>query len=177
MFVNNATGQRGRVCQYDLVCFDEVAGIKCETKEGVNIMKGYMVSGQFSRGRENIRAEGSLVMVGNFDVDVEHQQRIGHLFGPLPPEMRDDTAFMDRIHRYIPGWDFPKYSHPSFDFSLFSFERVPYYSFRAGISTPGTQNTVMVFHLIIPDHLRDCKTHRAFLLAGSAASTCIILHR
>jgi len=109
MFVNNATGQRGLVCQYDLVCFDEVAGIKFDTKEGVNIMKGYMASGQFSRGRENIRAEGSLVMVGNFDVDVEHQQRIGHLFGPLPPEMRDDTAFMDRIHCYIPGWDFPKY--------------------------------------------------------------------
>jgi len=112
MFVNNATGQRGLVCQYDLVCFDEVAGIKFDTKEGVNIMKGYMASGQFSRGRENIRAEGGLVMVGNFDVDVEHQQRIGHLFGPLPPEMRDDTAFMDRIHSYIPGWDFPKY-HPT----------------------------------------------------------------
>ena len=112
MFVNNATGQRGLVCQYDLVCFDEVAGIKFDSKEGVNIMKGYMASGQFSRGRENIRAEGGLVMVGNFDVDVEHQQRIGHLFGPLPPEMRDDTAFMDRIHSYIPGWDFPKY-HPT----------------------------------------------------------------
>ena len=112
MFVNNATGQRGLVCQYDLVCFDEVTGIKFDSKEGVNIMKGYMASGQFSRGRENIRAEGGLVLVGNFDVDVEHQQRIGHLFGPLPPEMRDDTAFMDRIHSYIPGWDFPKY-HPS----------------------------------------------------------------
>jgi ATP-dependent Lon protease len=54
-------------------------------------MKGYMESGEFSRGKESIRADGSLVMVGNFDVDVEHQQRIGHLFGPLPPEMRDDT--------------------------------------------------------------------------------------
>jgi ATP-dependent Lon protease len=67
-----------------------------------------MESGEFSRGKESIRADGSIVLVGNFDVDVEHQQRIGHLFGPMPPEMRDDTAFMDRIHSYLPGWDIPK---------------------------------------------------------------------
>ena len=79
-----------------------------DQKDGVNIMKGYMESGEFSRGRESIRAEGSIVLVGNFDVDVQHQQRIGHLFGPLPPEMRNDTAFMDRIHAYLPGWDIPK---------------------------------------------------------------------
>jgi ATP-dependent Lon protease len=108
MFVNNANGQRGLVCQYDVVCFDEVSGITFDQKDGVNIMKGYMESGEFSRGKESIRADGSIVMVGNFDVDVEHQQRIGHLFGPLPPEMKDDTAFMDRIHAYIPGWDIPK---------------------------------------------------------------------
>ena len=108
MFVNNATGQRGLVCQYDVVCFDEVSGISFDQKDGVNIMKGYMESGEFSRGKESIRADGSIVMVGNFDVDVEHQQRIGHLFGPLPLEMRNDTAFMDRIHAYLPGWDVPK---------------------------------------------------------------------
>lgn len=108
MFVNNANGQRGLVCQYDVVCFDEVSGISFDQKDGVNIMKGYMESGEFSRGKESIRADGSIVMVGNFDVDVEHQQRIGHLFQPLPPEMRDDTAFMDRIHCYLPGWDVPK---------------------------------------------------------------------
>jgi ATP-dependent Lon protease len=108
MFVNNANGQRGLICQYDIVCFDEVSGISFDQKDGVNIMKGYMASGQFSRGKENIRAEGSLVMVGNLDVDVEQQQRIGHLLGPLPPEMRDDTAFMDRLHAYAPGWDYPK---------------------------------------------------------------------
>ena len=110
MFVNNSTGQRGLVCQYDVVCFDEVSGISFDQKDGVNIMKGYMASGQFSRGKENIRADGSLVMVGNFDVDVEQQQRIGHLLSPMPPEMRDDTAFMDRIHAFAPGWDFPKLS-------------------------------------------------------------------
>lgn len=108
LFVNNSNGQRGLVCQYDVVCFDEVSGVSFDQKDGVNILKGYMESGEFSRGRESIRGEGGIILVGNFDVDVEHQQRIGHLFGPLPPEMRDDTAFMDRIHAYVPGWDIPK---------------------------------------------------------------------
>jgi len=108
MFVNNASGQRGLVCQYDVVCFDEVSGVSFDQKDGVNIMKGYMASGQFSRGKENIRAEGGIVMVGNFDVDVEQQQRVAHLLSPLPPEMRNDTAFMDRLHAFVPGWDFPK---------------------------------------------------------------------
>src|SRR5262245_6285133 len=108
MFVNNATGQRGLVCLYDVVCFDEVSGVSFDQKDGVNIMKGYMESGEFSRGKESIRAYGGIVMVGNFEVDVQHQQRVGHLFGPLPPEMRNDTAFMDRVHAYVPGWDVPK---------------------------------------------------------------------
>ncbi|WP_166424594.1 BREX system Lon protease-like protein BrxL [Paraglaciecola sp. 20A4] len=111
MFVNNATGKKGLVCQYDVVCFDEIGGISFDSKEGINIMKGYMESGEFSRGKESIRADGSMVFVGNFDVDVEHQQRVGHLFGPLPQEMRDDTAWMDRIHCYLPGWDVPKMSN------------------------------------------------------------------
>jgi ATP-dependent Lon protease len=113
MFVNMATGQRGLVCQYDVVCFDEISGVSFDQKDGVNIMKGYMESAEFSRGKESIRADGGIVMVGNFDVDVQHQQRIGHLFGPLPPEMRHDTAFMDRIHAYVPGWDIPKLSTAS----------------------------------------------------------------
>jgi len=108
MFVNMATGQRGLVCQYDVVCFDEVSGISFDQKDGVNIMKGYMASGEFSRGKDSIRGEGGMVMVGNFDVDVVQQQRIGHLLSPLPKEMRDDTAFHDRIHAFAPGWDFPK---------------------------------------------------------------------
>lgn len=108
MFVNMGNGERGLVCKYDVVCFDEVSGVSFDQKDGVNIMKGYMESGEFSRGKEPIRADGGIVMVGNFDVDVEHQQRISHLFGPLPKEMRDDTAFMDRIHAFVPGWDFPK---------------------------------------------------------------------
>ena len=90
------------------MCFDEVSGVSFDQKDGVNIMKGYMESGEFSRGKESIRAYGGIVMVGNFDVDVQHQQRVGHLFGPMPPEMRNDTALMDRIHCYLPGWDVPK---------------------------------------------------------------------
>ena len=108
MFVNMASGQRGLVCQYDVVCFDEVAGVSFDSKDGVNIMKGYMASGEFSRGKDSIRAEGGIVLVGNLDVDLEQAQRFGHLLAPLPPEMRDDTAFMDRLHAYAPGWDYPK---------------------------------------------------------------------
>ncbi|HAG11927.1 MAG TPA: BREX system Lon protease-like protein BrxL [Desulfotomaculum sp.] len=108
MFVNNSNGQKGLVCHYDVVCFDEVSGISFDQKDGVNIMKGYMASGEFSRGKESIRAFGGIVMLGNLDVDVQQQQRIGHLLSPLPTEMRNDTAFMDRIHSYCPGWEFPK---------------------------------------------------------------------
>jgi ATP-dependent Lon protease len=108
MFVNMANGQRGLVCQYDVVCFDEVAGVSFDSKDGVNIMKGYMASGEFSRGKDSIRAEGGIVLVGSLDMDLDQAQRFGHLLSPLPPEMRDDTAFMDRLHAYAPGWDFPK---------------------------------------------------------------------
>ncbi len=120
MFVNMNTGRRGLVAQYDVVCFDEVSGVSFDQKEGVNILKGYMESGEFSRGRESIRAEGGIVMVGNFDVDVDTQLRVGHLLAPLPKEMRDDTAFMDRIHAYLPGWDVPKLN-PSYFTDHFGF--------------------------------------------------------
>jgi uncharacterized protein (TIGR02653 family) len=120
MFVNNATGRRGLVAQYDVVCFDEISGVSFDTKEGVNILKGYMESGEFSRGKESIRADGGIVMVGNFDVDVEEELRRGHLFGPMPKEMRNDTAFHDRIHAYLPGWDVPKLD-PSYFTGHFGF--------------------------------------------------------
>jgi len=120
MFVNNRTGRRGLVAQYDVICFDEVSGVSFDTKEGVNILKGYMESGEFSRGKESIRAEGGVVMVGNFEVDVQDELRHGHLFGPMPNEMSDDTAFHDRIHAYLPGWDVPKLD-PSYFTSHFGF--------------------------------------------------------
>lgn len=70
-------------------------------------MKGYMASGEFARGKESIRAEGGMTFLGNFQVDVAHQLRAGHLLSPMPEAMRDDTAFMDRLHAYVPGWDIP----------------------------------------------------------------------
>jgi ATP-dependent Lon protease len=146
MFVNNASGQRGLVCHYDVVCFDEVSGISFDQKDGVNIMKGYMASGEFSRGKDSIRAFGSMVMVGNFEVDVTQQQRIGHLLSPLPPEMRNDTAFMDRIHCYVPGWDFPKVSareHLTEHFGLVSdFLAECWNKLRAGSRLSALQNKV-----------------------------------
>jgi ATP-dependent Lon protease len=120
MFVNNRTGRRGLVAQYDVICFDEVSGVSFDTKEGVNILKGYMESGEFSRGKESIRAEGGIVMVGNFDVDVQHERMRGHLFNPMPREISDDTAFHDRIHAYLPGWDVPKLD-PSYFTDHFGF--------------------------------------------------------
>ena len=106
MFVNLSTGQRGLVCLWDVVAFDEAAGIKFTDKNGINIMKGYMEDGTFSRGRDIITAEGSVVFVGNIDGDIETIVRTSNLFYPMPKEM--DTAFYDRIHAYIPGWEFQK---------------------------------------------------------------------
>ena len=106
MFVNLASGQKGLVCLWDAVAFDEAAGIRFPDKNGVNIMKGYMEDGLFSRGRDVIPAEGSIVFLGNIDGDIETIMRTSHLFYPMPKEM--DTAFFDRIHCYLPGWEFEK---------------------------------------------------------------------
>ena len=106
MFVNLSTGQRGLVCLWDVVAFDEAAGINFSDKSGINIMKGYMEDGAFSRGRDIITAEGSIVFVGNIDGEISTIVRTSHLFYPMPKEM--DTAFYDRIHAYIPGWEFQK---------------------------------------------------------------------
>jgi ATP-dependent Lon protease len=106
LFVNLASGQRGLVALWDTVAFDEAAGIRFPDKTGINIMKNYMEDGTFSRGREVISAEGSIVFVGNLDGDVKTIQRTSHLFYPMPKEM--DTAFYDRIHFYLPGWELGK---------------------------------------------------------------------
>ena len=106
MFVNLASGQRGLVCLWDVVAFDEAAGVRFTDKTGLNIMKGYMEDGVFSRGRDIITAEGSIVFVGNLDGDIETIVRTSNLFYPMPKEM--DQAFYDRIHAYIPGWEFQK---------------------------------------------------------------------
>jgi ATP-dependent Lon protease len=112
MFVNLSSGQRGLVCLWDVVAFDEAAGIRFTDKSGLNIMKGYMEDGAFSRGRDIITAEGSIVFVGNIDGDIETIVRTSNLFYPMPQEM--DTAFYDRIHAYIPGWEFQKTSDSAY---------------------------------------------------------------
>ena len=112
MFVNLNTGQRGLVALWDVVAFDEAAGIRFTDKNGINIMKGYMEDGVFSRGRDIITAEGSLVFVGNIDGDIETIVRTSNLFYPMPKEM--DTAFYDRIHAYVPGWEFQKTSDATY---------------------------------------------------------------
>ncbi len=112
MFVNLSSGQRGLVALWDVVAFDEAAGIRFTDKNGINIMKGYMEDGTFSRGRDIITAEGSIVFVGNIDGDIETIVRTSNLFYPMPKEM--DTAFYDRIHAYIPGWEFQKTSDATY---------------------------------------------------------------
>ena len=106
MFINLATGQRGLVALWDTVAFDEAAGIRFTDKNGINIMKGYMEDGNFSRGSEMITAEGSIVFVGNLDGDIETILRTSNLFYPMPEQM--DAAFFDRLHFYMPGWEFQK---------------------------------------------------------------------
>lgn len=106
MFVNLANGQKGLVALWDTVAFDEAAGIRFVDKNGINIMKNYMEDGAFSRGKDIINAEGSVVFVGNIDGDIGTIVRTSNLFYPLPKEM--DTAFYDRIHAYLPGWELGK---------------------------------------------------------------------
>src|SRR5260370_10888068 len=106
MFVNLATGQRGIVALWDAVAFDEAAGGRFSDRTGINIMKNYMEDGSFSSGRESIAAEGSMVFVGNLDGDVQTIMRTSNLFYPMPKEM--DIAFFDRIHSYLPGWEYGK---------------------------------------------------------------------
>jgi len=106
MFVNLSTGQRGLVALWDAVAFDEAAGVRFTDKTGIQIMKNYMEDGTFSRGRELINAEGSIIFVGNLDGDIQTIVRTSNLFYPMPKEM--DTAFFDRIHCYLPGWELGK---------------------------------------------------------------------
>lgn len=99
----------GLVGLWDCVAFDEVAGIKFKDKDGVQIMKDYMASGSFARGKEEIWASASMVFVRNINQSVDVLLKTSSLFDPFPPEMGTDTAFLDRMHCYIPGWEIPKF--------------------------------------------------------------------
>ena len=109
LFYNMARKTVGLVGLWDCVAFDEVAGIKFKDKDGIQIMKDYMASGSFARGKEEKNASASMVFVGNINQSVDVLLKTSSLFDPFPPEMGTDTAFLDRIHCYIPGWEIPKF--------------------------------------------------------------------
>lgn len=110
LFYNMSTRQVGLVGMWDCVAFDEVAGINFKDKDGIQIMKGYMASGSFARGKESKNASASMVFVGNINQSVEVLLKTSSLFDPFPEAMATDTAFFDRMHCYLPGWEIPKYS-------------------------------------------------------------------
>jgi ATP-dependent Lon protease len=109
LFYNMASKSIGLVGLWDCVAFDEVAGISFKDKDGVQIMKDYMASGSFARGKEEKAASASMVFVGNINQSVDVLLKTSSLFDPFPPEMGLDTAFLDRLHCYIPGWEVPKF--------------------------------------------------------------------
>lgn len=109
LFYNMARKQVGLVGLWDCVAFDEVAGINFKDKDGIQIMKDYMASGSFARGKEEKAATASMVFVGNINQSVDVLLKTSSLFEPFPPEMGTDTAFLDRMHCYIPGWEVPKF--------------------------------------------------------------------
>jgi len=115
LFINNTTKKIGLVGNWDTVAFDEVAGIHFKDKDGIAILKDYMESGSFSRGSTGEMAGGaSIVFNGNINQSIETLLKTSHLFSPLPDDIRNDTAFLDRLHFYLPGWDVVKLSPSNF---------------------------------------------------------------
>ncbi|MGL6107483.1 protease Lon-related BREX system protein BrxL [Romboutsia sp.] len=108
LFYNMSSRQIGLVGMWDTVAFDEVAGITFKDKDGIQIMKDFMASGSFARGREEKAASASMVFVGNINQSVESLIKTSHLFDPFPDAMSSDSAFFDRMHYYLPGWEVPK---------------------------------------------------------------------
>ena len=109
LFYNMGRKTVGLVGLWDCVAFDEVAGIKFKDKDGIQIMKDYMASGSFARGKEEKAATASMVFVGNINQSVDVLLKTSSLFAPFPQEMGTDTAFLDRMHCYLPGWEIPKF--------------------------------------------------------------------
>ena len=108
LFYNMSSRSIGLVGLWDCVAFDEVAGIKFKDNDGIQIMKDYMASGSFARGKEEKAGRASMVFVGNINQSVDVLLKTSSLFDPFPPEMGTDTAFLDRMHCYLPGWEIPK---------------------------------------------------------------------
>lgn len=114
LFYNMVSKTVGLVGLWDCVAFDEVAGINFKDKDGIQIMKDYMASGSFARGKEEKTASASMVFVGNINQSIDVLLKTSHLFDPFPPEMANDSAFLDRMHCYSPGWEIKKYRPDSF---------------------------------------------------------------
>ncbi|ABD41619.1 ATP-dependent protease La [Methanospirillum hungatei JF-1] len=109
LFYNLSLRQVGLVGLWDVVAFDEVAGIRFKDKDGIQILKDYMASGSFARGKDQINANASIVFVGNVNESIQSLLKTAHLFAPFPDAMNNDSAFFDRIHYYLPGWEVPKF--------------------------------------------------------------------
>ena len=107
IFMNRSNNAPGAVCNSDVVCFDEVGSLSFDKEDGINILKDYMGNGTFNIGRNSITATGSIVFIGNLHLSSEQQLNTGNLFDSLPNRVSEDTAFMDRIHAFVPGWEFP----------------------------------------------------------------------
>ena len=114
LFYNMGTRQVGLVGMWDVVAFDEVAGIRFKDKDGVQILKDYMASGSFARGKDQINANASIVFVGNINQSISSLLKTFHLFAPFPDAMNNDSAFFDRMHYYLPGWEIPKFKPEHF---------------------------------------------------------------
>ena len=108
LFYSLSSHRVGLVGHWDCVAFDEVAGMHFRDQDAIQIMKDYMASGSFARGRDTINADASMVFVGNINDTVQNLLKVTHLFSPFPPEFNNDSAFFDRIHYYLPGWEIPK---------------------------------------------------------------------
>lgn len=108
LFYNMGNKTIGLVGMWDCVAFDEVAGITFKDKDGIQIMKDFMASGSFARGKEEKNANASMVFVGNINQSVDVLMKTSHLFDPFPAAMAYDSAFFDRMHYYLPGWEIPK---------------------------------------------------------------------
>ncbi len=108
LFYSVSMHRVGLVGHWDCVAFDEVAGMRFRDQDAIQIMKDYMASGSFARGRDMINADASMVFVGNINDSVQNLLKISHLFSPFPPEFNNDSAFFDRMHYYLPGWEIPK---------------------------------------------------------------------
>jgi len=119
LFYNMSSRTVGLVGMWDVVAFDEVAGINMKDKDGIQIMKGFMANGSFSRGKESVNADASMVFVGNINGSIENLVKTSHLLSPFPKDMID-TAFFDRFHHYLPGWEVPK-MRPEFFTNAYGF--------------------------------------------------------